>query len=383
MPDDEEEKGERIVKRHGKWVSILLCLLLCAAQVLAADSAAVTAGSVTAERGARVELPIAISGNPGLAAWMFEVSWDTAALALTPSEETVVAGEAFRSGTLLTHQKDDGTLTVSWFTTKNVKADGELFTLRLTVRDTAGGEYPIAVTCSQENTLNVQEQPVPITVHAGSVTVPRPASESSGGAGQTSETVRPVANTQSAPEVPPAANPFTDVATTAYYYDAVQWAVQRNITGGMSATEFRPGATCTRAQTVTFLWRAAGSPEPTAQGSTFGDVDADAYYCKAVQWAVEQGITNGTSETAFSPDAAVTRGQVVTFLWRAAKGGSTGQDNPFGDVRSGDYYYDAVLWASGKGVTNGTSEAAFSPAQGCTRGQIVTFLYRNDGGNER
>lgn len=174
-------------------------------------------------------------------------------------------------------------------------------------------------------------------------------------------------------------NPFTDVAQGAYYYNAVQWAVGKKITSGTSATTFTPDGICTRAQTVTFLWRSQGSPKAAGAENPFTDVSKDAYYYDAVLWAVEQGITNGTSATTFSPDATVTRGQTAAFLWRVAKQPQVDQTaNPFADVTQDAYYYNAVLWAVAKGITNGTSATTFSPDQGCTRAQIVTFLWRTN-----
>lgn len=171
-------------------------------------------------------------------------------------------------------------------------------------------------------------------------------------------------------------NPFVDVPVDCYYHDAVLWALEKGVTQGTSATTFSPDATCTRAQVVTFLWRAMGSPEPTSTVNPFTDVKTDAYYYKAVLWATEKGITVGTSATTFSPDATVTRAQTVTFLWRAAGKPAQTVANPFGDVASGAYYESAVLWAVAEEITSGTGAATFSPANGCTRAQIVTFLYR-------
>lgn len=171
-------------------------------------------------------------------------------------------------------------------------------------------------------------------------------------------------------------NPFVDVRPGAYFYNAVLWAVEKGITTGTSATTFSPYETCTRAQTVTFLWRAAGSPAPASSENPFTDVNAGEYYHNAVLWAVEQGITNGTSATTFSPNATVTRGQTVTFLFRAAKAQAAEGSNPFVDVAAGEYYADAVQWAVAQNITNGTSATTFGPSEGCTRGQIVTFLYR-------
>ena len=171
-----------------------------------------------------------------------------------------------------------------------------------------------------------------------------------------------------------AATSFADVPANAYFADAVKWAVDKGITNGLSDTMFGPYESCTRAQIVTFLWRAAGSPEPKT-ASSFTDVPANAYYAKAVAWAVENGITNGMTATMFAPDATCTRGQSVTFLHRALKGSASGSAN-FTDVKSDAFYADAVNWAVASDVTNGTSNTTFSPNADCTRAEIVTFLYR-------
>ena len=169
-------------------------------------------------------------------------------------------------------------------------------------------------------------------------------------------------------------NFFYDVPNDAYFYEAVKWAVDKGITNGLSDTMFGPYESCTRAQIVTFLWRAAGSPEPKT-ASSFTDVPANAYYAKAVAWAVENGITNGMTATMFAPDATCTRGQSVTFLYRALKGTASGSAN-FTDVKSDAFYADAINWAVANNVTNGTSNTTFSPNADCTRAEIVTFLYR-------
>ena len=171
-----------------------------------------------------------------------------------------------------------------------------------------------------------------------------------------------------------ASTSFADVPANAYFADAVKWAVNKGITNGLSDTMFGPYESCTRAQIVTFLWRAAGSPE-LKTASSFTDVPANAYYAKAVAWAVENGITNGMTETTFAPDAACTRGQSVTFLYRALKGTASGSTN-FTDVKSDTFYADAINWAVANNVTNGTSNTMFSPNADCTRAEIVTFLYR-------
>ena len=169
---------------------------------------------------------------------------------------------------------------------------------------------------------------------------------------------------------------FVDVATGSYYEDAVDWAVENGITKGTDDTHFSPDGICTRAQAVTFLWRAKGSPAPKATTTAFTDVAPGSYYYNAVLWAVENGVTNGTSATTFSPDATCTRGQIVTFLHRSLNQPAAGTNNPFTDVAPDAFYANAVLWAVANDVTKGTSATTFSPNATCTRGQIVTFLYR-------
>ena len=169
---------------------------------------------------------------------------------------------------------------------------------------------------------------------------------------------------------------FVDVATGSYYEDAVDWAVENGITKGTTATTFSPNATCTRAQAVTFLWRAAGSPEPETRAMPFADIPVGSYYYDAVLWAVENGITKGTSDTTFSPNMTCSRAQIVAFLWRSEKSPAAGTANPFADVKSTAYYADAVLWAVKENITKGTTSTTFSPNADCTRAQIVTFLWR-------
>ena len=168
---------------------------------------------------------------------------------------------------------------------------------------------------------------------------------------------------------------FTDVPADAYYADAVKWAVEKGITNGLTATTFGPNNSCTRGQMVTFLWRAAGSPAATGTNS-FSDVASGEYYYNAVLWAVEKGITNGTSATTFSPNATVNRGQTVTFLYRYAESPAATGTSSFTDVAADAFYADAVKWAVAEEITNGTSSTTFSLASNCTRGQIVTFMYR-------
>ena len=182
-------------------------------------------------------------------------------------------------------------------------------------------------------------------------------------------TIKADFNTQAADSI------FADVPADAYYYEAVKWAADKGITGGIGDSLFAPNQSCTRAQIVTFLWRAAGSPEPSAL-SDFTDVPSDKYYAKAVAWAVENGITNGTTDTTFGPDETCTRAHGVTFLSRAAKANTASGNSNFADVDANAYYASAVKWAVDNGITNGISSSLFGPDSSCTRAQIVTFLYR-------
>ena len=270
-----------------------------------------------------------------------------------------------------------------FFTGSNAYRPGTYKVARLTYTYTGSAARTVTLASSKIVTVNENEkttegdtssQPFTVTItRAGTTTDGGTGGAGGGGIGG-----------GGGGTVPPAPggttqNPFVDVKQGDYYYDAVQWAVGKKITSGTSATTFTPDGICTRAQTVTFLWRSQGSPKAASAENPFTDVSKDAYYYDAVLWAVEQGITNGTSATTFSPDATVTRGQTAAFLWRVAKQPQVDQTaNPFADVTQDAYYYNAVLWAVAKEITNGTSSTTFSPDQGCTRAQIVTFLWRTN-----
>ncbi len=174
----------------------------------------------------------------------------------------------------------------------------------------------------------------------------------------------------------PAETAFPDVPSSAYYAEPVKWAAEKGITSGTKDGGFAPGNTCTRAQIVTFLWRAAGSPEPQTAETGMTDVSPAAYYAKAVAWAIENGITVGRSDGSFNPNGTCTRANGVTFLYRAAKAAASGNDAGFSDVTADAYYAAAVQWALENGITNGQSNGLFGPNGACTRAQIVTFLYR-------
>ena len=171
-------------------------------------------------------------------------------------------------------------------------------------------------------------------------------------------------------------NPFVDVAEGTFYIDAVEWALKNGITEGTGEDTFSPVASCTRAQMVTFLWRAAGSPEPASADCQFADMDMNSYYGKAVLWAVENGITNGTTGATFSPDMECSRAQMAAFLCRMADGEAVSDESTFVDVKADAYYAESVQWAVENGITEGIGEGKYSPDAVCTRGQMVTFLYR-------
>ena len=176
-------------------------------------------------------------------------------------------------------------------------------------------------------------------------------------------------------ELPESDSAFRDVAEDDYFFDAVNWAAENGVASGVSSTRFGPGLDCMRGQTMTFLWRAMGEPEPDSLASSLTDVMSGSYYYKAVLWAMQEGVTTGVGKNIFAPDTTVTRGQFVTFLYRLA-GASGSGEHPFTDVPAGSYYEAAIAWAYSEGITTGTGSTTFSPDAPCTRAQIITFLYR-------
>ena len=316
--------------------------------------------------GDAIELPAA----PSRSGYRFQgwsdgtTSYKAGAEYTVPDEDTTLkaewkkksSGSSSSGGTsyaVSVDSADNGTVTVS------PKNASEGSTVTITVKPDSGYELDdLTVTDKDGNTIKLTDKgdgKYTFTMPDGRVTVEAAFAKT----GEPSDTV------------------FTDVPTDAYYYDAVAWAVKNGVTNGTSATTFSPDASCTRAQTVTFLWRAAGSPAPKSEVNPFTDVLPGAYYYDAVLWAVENGITKGTSATAFSPDATVTRGQTVTFLYRANGSPAAAYAGAFADVAADAYYAAAVQWAVENSITNGTGAAAFSPDADCTRGQIVTFLCRS------
>ena len=365
----------------------VLNVLLCSLTVSANNETVVYGSHEEAEPGETVSITLKLQDNPGLAAWKLELEWDDAALTL--DKDNISLDKDFSKGMFVENSNTDGKLALVWANTSNVSADGVLITLTFTVSDAVTkGAYPISITAS--GTRNQDGDKITVVTNNASVTLADPDGGTDDDEPVVSKPTFPLPSpSQEDDKTPesPSSNTedyfgtptvsFSDVYDNAYCYKPVVWAVEQHITAGTSTSTFSPDAPCNRAQTVTFLWRAAGCPQPTLTSSNFTDVAPDAYYYTAVLWAIEQGITSGTSESTFSPEASVTRGQVVTFLWRSAGWDYSVDQNPFTDVSADAYYKTAVCWALSKNITTGTSANTFNPDVSCTRGQIVTFLYRD------
>lgn len=363
-------------------IRCLLCALLCVCLGLPTAFAATITSSVT-----QISLPKGETKASFDVILTVDKPFAGAEFGLKPSADDVtlkslqMLGEI--GGNSPVQADKNGVHYFGFFTGSNAYRPGTYKVARLTYTYTGSAARTVTLASSKIVTVNEAEkttegdtssQPFTVTITRAGTTTDGGTGGAGGGGigggGGGTVTPAPGGATQ---------NPFVDVKQGDYYYDAVQWAVGKKITSGTSATTFTPDGICTRAQTVTFLWRSQGSPKAAGAENPFTDVSKDAYYYDAVLWAVEQGITNGTSAITFSPDATVTRGQTAAFLWRVAKQPQVDQTaNPFADVTQDAYYYNAVLWAVAKEITNGTSSTTFSPDQGCTRAQIVTFLWRTN-----
>lgn len=363
-------------------IRCLLCALLCVCLGLPTAFAATITSSVT-----QISLPKGETKASFDVILTVNKPFAGAEFGLKPSADDVtleslkMLGEI--GGNSPVQADKNGVHYFGFFTGSNAYRPGTYKVARLTYTYTGSAARTVTLASSKIVTVNEAEkttegdtssQPFTVTITRAGTTTDGGTGGAGGGGigggGGGTVTPAPGGATQ---------NPFVDVKQGDYYYDAVQWAVGKKITSGTSATTFTPDGICTRAQTVTFLWRSQGSPKAAGAENPFTDVSKDAYYYDAVLWAVAQGITNGTSATTFSPDATVTRGQTAAFLWRVAKQPQVDQTaNPFADVTQDAYYYNAVLWAVAKEITNGTSSTTFSPDQGCTRAQIVTFLWRTN-----
>lgn len=351
---------------------LVLVLLILPSKAVAQEPVTIAVPDVTVKAGETLELVMSVRNSPGISGAGITVTYDEQAMRLTD----IVS---LTSGSFL---KDIDRSNFSWLKGNDLTGDFDLVKLCFEISDSASGTYTVGAGSTGDLAANITNQnaiPVPVVFVSGTVTAEKkvvPGGGASGGGmggaggGAADESTDPPVVEE------PAETVFKDVAAEAYYSEAVLWAIKNGITTGTSATTFSPDVTCTRAQTVTFLWRAAGSPEPKSAEVPFEDIAAEGYYYKAVLWAVENGITSGTTDTTFSPNDECTRAQIVTFLWRSQKAPAAGAVNPFTDVAADTYYNDAVLWAGEKGITFGTSATTFSPDNDCTRAQIVTFLYR-------
>ena len=363
-------------------IRCLLCAMLCVCLGLPTAFAATITSSVT-----QISLPKGETKASFDVILTVNKAFAGAEFGLKPSADDVTL-ESLKmlgqiGGNSPVRADKNGVHYFGFFTGSNAYQPGTYRVARLTYTYTGSAARTVTLASSKIVTVNedgkttegdTSSQPFTVTITRAGTTTDGGTGGAGGGGigggGGGTVTPAPGGATQ---------NPFVDVKQGDYYYDAVQWAVGKKITSGTSATTFTPDGICTRAQTVTFLWRSQGSPKAAGAENPFTDVSKDAYYYDAVLWAVEQGITNGTSAITFSPDATVTRGQTAAFLWRVAKQPQVDQTaNPFADVTQDAYYYNAVLWAVAKEITNGTSSTTFSPDQGCTRAQIVTFLWRTN-----
>lgn len=363
-------------------IRCLLCAMLCVCLGLPTAFAATITSSVT-----QISLPKGETKASFDVILTVDKPFAGAEFGLKPSADDVTLESLKMLGEIGENspvQADkNGVHYFGFFTGSNAYQPGTYKVARLTYTYTGSAARTVTLASSKIVTVNEGEkttegdtssQPFTVTITRAGTTTDGGTGGAGGGGigggGGGTVTPAPGGATQ---------NPFVDVKQGDYYYDAVQWAVGKKSTSGTSATTFTPDGICTRAQTVTFLWRSQGSPKAAGAENPFTDVSKDAYYYDAVLWAVEQGITNGTSAITFSPDATVTRGQTAAFLWRVAKQPQVDQTaNPFADVTQDAYYYNAVLWGVAKEITNGTSSTTFSPDQGCTRAQIVTFLWRTN-----
>ena len=246
----------------------------------------------------------------------------------------------------------------------------------------AGMDYPTAISNLERwvsERLAVMDAKYPASSDAPTTPTPTPTQNDATKPNDITEPQKPDSPTVPVEpsQQPPEALPYVDVEQNTYYYDAVAWAHKSGITQGVDDTHFAPESTCTRAQIVTFLWRSVGSPEPHSLNNLFSDVEQGSYYEKAVAWAIESGVTNGTSETTFSPYAPATRAHAVTFLFRLAKAKPVSEKTPFTDVEQGAYYAEAVTWAYANKVVQGVTATTFEPDMNCQRAHIITLLYRN------
>ena len=339
-----------MIKRRPFLFALALCLSLllsAAAAVCAADLPELRIlAPARIEPGGEFNLILELEGSSALAAGDFTLIYDKTRFAVTaePTASPALSGV----GIVVVNPKyADGTVRFSFLCEDGLKSDRQLLVVPMRAVGAAGERGSFSV--SGRGLVDVNYRTVQLAYPEASIAIGSPS-----------------------------ANPFADVAEGSYYYDAVIWAVNHDpqITTGMDDTHFVPNADCTRGQVVTFLWRAVGKPEPKTTSCAFTDVSPEKYYYKAVLWAAETGVTTGVTSTAFDPNGTCTRGQVVTFLYRAKKAAPVSGGSSFPDVPAGAYFAQPVQWAVANGITNGMGNGLFAPNRTCTRAQIVTFLHR-------
>lgn len=378
---------------------ILAVSLVLSFPTFANQAPALTSVGTISEDGQTVTVVINISGSNAVCSCSLDLVYDPSLL----TYQSITAGSAITDTLFVINENyDTNAIRIAWLSPTGFPSDGEVATITFSTRPTEQ-EQISQLQLANAEAFDMSSSSVAISAGGTSVTLPATEGFAPPDAplpvppndNEPEAPVRPIVPDPDTPSGnyegnlitpnPPSEGSedpevflmtFTDVSADAYYYDAVCWAVAKGITSGTSADAFSPAAPCTRAQTVALLWRAAGCPQPAYSGSKFTDVSPDAYYHDAVLWAVEQGITAGTSSTTFSPDAVVNRAQVVTFLWRYAGWHVLTTDAVFADVPAGSYFERAVHWAVEYKITNGTSPTSFGPDGNCTRAQIATFLYR-------
>ena len=347
-------------------LTLLFCIPMSG---FAATGPELSAVAELSDDGKTVTVTVSVSGGSALCGGSFDIVYDAGALKC----KTLVSGAALAGSIYMGNPHySENVARCGWMGVSGLSSDGIVAVATFELLSGAEGKK-LSFTLTEVSGFDASGGDVAISAKGAELSLP--------GSGGPTVTPTPVVPTPSVPDTGDDDEAFlmefADVPKDAYYYDAVKWAVGKGITTGTSDTTFSPRLVCTRAQAVTFLWRAAGSPAPKVTSCPFTDVSSGAYYYKAVLWAVEKGITTGTSATTFSPNTVINRAQTVTFLYRAAGSPAVNKaSSGFTDVPGGAWYENAVIWAVGKGVTTGTSATTFSPGSLCTRGQMVTFLYR-------
>ena len=367
--------------------------------------------SVECTSGEQTEVTVRISNNSGIASLTIGLEWNPDILSL--AEPKTVTGDNFKTGMTAENKSIDGKYYFSWCDTKNQVNDGDVITLNFICNsDASSGKYDINLNISGLKDENGEV--VDYTAANGIITVNNKSNNNSadndnndnknddthqgsstGGRGNSLKDKDAANNaspapggkdgsdsaTESAPkdEGNSTDNIFTDIKESDYFYNAVIWAAKRGISTGVSDRLFAPYDKCDRAQAATFIWRLEGEPKASSSSNPFNDINSDEYYYNAVLWGCDKNIINGVTKTEFSPFNPITRAQFVTLLWRlngCPNLDKSNEHNMFDDVSPHDYFYEPTYWAAEQGITNGTADGIFSPNDVCTRAQIITFLYR-------